>query len=130
MVQEDPWETRARAAEYWAAELARCLADVVAQHATMHHAYGNTTACWGGIGGQTITMHCAHICDNPKHEQDQEAWHYLMSEVRTTLDAVQANPNIMAKTDLRQKISEKLAERRIYSPNVADVVMEIWRELR
>ena len=52
--------TRALVAEFWDAEIA------------MHPVYGTTAGCSGGIGGATITEHCAHTCQSPKHDAARE----------------------------------------------------------
>ena len=44
--------------------------ELIAANQVVHKTYPNTTACWGGIGGQAITPHCAHVCDNPVHDKD------------------------------------------------------------
>jgi hypothetical protein len=59
--------------EFWAAEM------------DMHPIYGSTSVCGGGIGGSTMTEHCAHICLNPVHDKAKaryEAakvalWHWM-----------------------------------------------------
>jgi len=53
-------KARALVAEFWDAEIA------------MHPVYGTTAGCSGGIGGATITEHCAHTCQSPKHDAARE----------------------------------------------------------
>lgn len=73
---------------------AEVLGAVVEVFNDLHHTYANTTACWGGVGGQAITPHCAVNCDNPKHEKAQEAW-------RNVVRASQGDPAAMAALGLR-----------------------------
>ncbi len=49
------------------------LRNLVKSVLDMHVMYGSTSVCHGGIGGQAMTEHCLHICQNPVHEPQQEA---------------------------------------------------------
>lgn len=77
----EPPQDRVRelVAEFWQAEI------------EMHPVYGSTSACGGGIGGSTITEHCAHLCQSPKHDAARERfeaarvaiWQWLKEEQKS-----------------------------------------------
>lgn len=48
--------------------------DAIIAHRNLHPVYGSTSACHGGAGGQTITIHCADVCENPVHDDVKDAW--------------------------------------------------------
>lgn len=62
------------------------LIEVLALDAAIHRTYANTTACWGGIGGQALTGHCSLECDNPKHGEVNKEWWILKSNIHKYLE--------------------------------------------
>lgn len=62
------------------------LIEVLALDSAIHRTYANTTACWGGIGGQALTGHCSLECDNPKHDKDNQAWQRLKFQIHHYLE--------------------------------------------
>lgn len=54
---------------------AEAAAKAIQAHRDLHPTYGSTAACGGGIGGMTLTEHCAVVCQNPKHDAAKAAWH-------------------------------------------------------
>ena len=57
------------------------LIEAVQAHRDLHKTYGSTVACRGGIGGQTLTSHCAEICYNADaHQKEMDAWQKLEVE--------------------------------------------------
>ena len=40
---------------------------------SLHEVHGST-AVHGGIGGQTVTEHCAYVCPHQKHEAQQDRY--------------------------------------------------------
>lgn len=50
-------------------------AEAIQAHRDLHPTYGSTAACGGGIGGMTLTEHCAVVCQNPKHDAAKATWH-------------------------------------------------------
>lgn len=44
------------------------VSELIQADLAMHPVYGNTSACSGGIGGASITAHCAELCPSPKHD--------------------------------------------------------------
>lgn len=61
-------------------QMRRLLIDLYGAVSNVHITYPNTAVCWGGVGGQAITEHCAFLCDNPKHGEVVERLNSLMAE--------------------------------------------------
>jgi len=62
------------------------LVEVLSLDAAIHRTYPNTAVCWGGVGGNMITHHCALECDNPKHRDEKIAWQRLKSQIHHYLE--------------------------------------------
>ena len=56
------------------------------EYVDLHPVYGSTSACGGGIGGQTITTHCAVTCQNPVHDEARVAWDEAFAQMRRLND--------------------------------------------
>ena len=57
------------------------LIEAVQAHRNLHRAYASTSVCYGGIGGQAMTPHCAEICDNhDAHQVEVDVWHVIEGE--------------------------------------------------
>ena len=54
----------------------------------MHPVYGNTSACSGGIGGASITAHCAELCPNAVHDAARERHEKAIRRLARWLDGV------------------------------------------
>lgn len=59
---------------------AQGIMDMLAIHERLHQSYGSTSACRGGIGGQTMTGHCGVMCGGPAHDRDMDALFALAKE--------------------------------------------------
>ena len=60
---------------YLVDEVDRALRNYVVADQRMHTTYGSTGACYGGVGGQAMTPHCAHICGNVSaHANDEQSY--------------------------------------------------------
>jgi hypothetical protein len=54
----------------------------------MHPVYGNTAACSGGIGGASVTAHCAELCPSPKHDAARERHEAAVRRLARWLEGV------------------------------------------
>jgi hypothetical protein len=59
---------------------AEALKRAIIAHRDLHPTYGSTAVCYGGVGGQAITAHCAELCHNPAHGGAKTAWEAIEAE--------------------------------------------------
>lgn len=54
----------------------------------LHSPSPSTAGCYGGIGGQAFTAHCAEVCQHPKHEADLARLDDLVREFLRGVEAL------------------------------------------
>lgn len=62
------------------------IRELIQADLAMHPVYGNTSACSGGIGGASITAHCAELCPNPTHDAARERHETALRRLARWLD--------------------------------------------
>jgi len=80
--------------DHWLAqELAKARAEglkrAILAYRELHHTYGSTTACRGGVGGQALTRHCSDVCHNPVHDPAKAEWEAVEAEYFTIIESLQ-----------------------------------------
>lgn len=81
-------ESAATLAEHLSDDVRAAIRELIAADLDMHPVYGNTSACGGGIGGASLTAHCAELCPSPKHDAARERHERAVRRVARWLDGV------------------------------------------
>lgn len=78
-------------AEVAAKARGEALTEALIAHRDTHKIYGSTSVCYGGIGGQALTKHCAETCTNYEaHHAERIVWDEIAREVFEYREAVQS----------------------------------------